>query len=175
MRLKGPSGGLFSQLGVWPFVAILADVARGLRNRQEMSRLWFLNLIMMASCLHSTLPNTIPSLSYVLLQTPWLQPVERSQPSSLTSANSTGMRRRSPVCAVALCDTAQRAASTAQPAQGPEAGLSVCEDWRRGQDFFLSPPIQSILLRPGRPGAHGSLSTRHCHVPEGLAPHCHHL
>uniref|UniRef100_A0A8C0CX83 NME/NM23 nucleoside diphosphate kinase 6 n=1 Tax=Balaenoptera musculus TaxID=9771 RepID=A0A8C0CX83_BALMU len=49
-----------------------------------------------------------------MAQTLWFQPVERSQPSFPTSVNSAGMRKRSPSCAVALCATIQREASTLQ-------------------------------------------------------------
>lgn len=85
------------------------------------------------SCLPSTLPVRIPSLLYFLLQTLWFQPVERLQPSSLTSVSSAGTRKRSPSCAVAPCATVPRAASTAQPDQEaldqPDAGLWV---WKTG-------------------------------------------
>ncbi|XP_073888139.1 nucleoside diphosphate kinase 6 isoform X2 [Macaca fascicularis] len=47
-----------------------------------------------------------------MVRTLWFQPAERLQPSSLTSVNSAGMRRKSPSCAVALCAIAQREVST---------------------------------------------------------------
>lgn len=61
------------------------------------------------------------------LQTQWFQPVERLQPSSPISVNSAGTSRRSPSCAVALCTTVLRVASTLllqQEARGqPDTGL----------------------------------------------------
>ncbi|XP_018879664.1 nucleoside diphosphate kinase 6 isoform X7 [Gorilla gorilla gorilla] len=47
-----------------------------------------------------------------MVRTLWFQPAERLQPSSLTSVNSAGMRRKSPSCAVALCAIARREVST---------------------------------------------------------------
>ncbi|XP_025232895.1 nucleoside diphosphate kinase 6 isoform X3 [Theropithecus gelada] len=55
----------------------------------------------------SPIPATPPTV-----RTLWFQPAERLQPSSLTSVNSAGMRRKSPSCAVALCAIAQREVST---------------------------------------------------------------
>uniref|UniRef100_A0A8C2SDR3 NME/NM23 nucleoside diphosphate kinase 6 n=1 Tax=Capra hircus TaxID=9925 RepID=A0A8C2SDR3_CAPHI len=55
----------------------------------------------------SPTPGTRPTA-----QTLWFQPVERLQPSSRISVNSTGTRKRSPSCAVALCTTVPRVAST---------------------------------------------------------------
>uniref|UniRef100_A0A2K6NZV4 NME/NM23 nucleoside diphosphate kinase 6 n=1 Tax=Rhinopithecus roxellana TaxID=61622 RepID=A0A2K6NZV4_RHIRO len=55
----------------------------------------------------SPTPATPPTV-----RTLWFQPAERLQPSSLTSVNSAGMKRKSPSCAVALCAIVQREVST---------------------------------------------------------------
>uniref|UniRef100_A0ABI8AQL8 Nucleoside diphosphate kinase-like domain-containing protein n=1 Tax=Felis catus TaxID=9685 RepID=A0ABI8AQL8_FELCA len=65
--------------------------------------------IQFVEVLASLTPATQP-----MALTLWFQPVERSRPSSLTSVNSAGMRRRSRSCAVALCAIVQREASTAR-------------------------------------------------------------
>ena len=100
---------------------------------------------MAASCLYAALPMRIPSLFYLPLQTLWFQPVERLQPSSRISVNSTGTRKRSPSCAVALCTTVPRVASTLllqQEAWGqPDTGLSVCEDWWHCPTFSHRPLV----------------------------------
>lgn len=119
---QGPQGA-FLPVG---FLALCGDLGRcgpGFGAGEVQA----LKPIMSASCVYSALPMRTPSLSLLPLQTQWFQPVERLQPSSPISVNSAGTSRRSPSCAVALCTTVLRVASTLllqQEARGqPDTGL----------------------------------------------------
>lgn len=104
----------------------------------------------------SLTPEMLP-----VAQTPWF----RLQPSSLTSVNSAGMRRRNPSCGVVLCTTVQRKAFTVQLEQeAPDQPSKALQSLRTGRS------VQPFFLGSGEV-AEGTVPVGPHHALEGLTDH----
>lgn len=106
----------------------------------------------------SLTPEMLP-----VAQTPWF----RLQPSSLTSVNSAGMRRRrrNHGCTVVLCTTVQRKAFTVQLEQeAPDQPSKALQSLRTGRS------VQPFFLGSGEV-AEGTVPVGPHHALEGLTDH----